>query len=257
MREPCILIVEDEKVVATDIEECLTEAGYGVLGASASGLEALKRIVETEPDLVLMDIKLKGPLDGIDVAEAIWKHLDIPVVYLTAYADRETLERAKKTDPAGYVLKPFDGQRLRTAVEIALCRRRKQEREWHHERQLADALRSLPDCVILTDTSGAVTFVNPAAEELTGWTATDAAGRFIEEVLATVDADTGALLPPPVARVKNENCAVPLAERAVLVGHDGGRAWVRGSAQPVRDQDGYVTAVALVFRRAEPDNQED
>jgi PAS domain S-box-containing protein len=251
MAAPRILIVEDEKVVATDIEECLAESGYTVAGAAASGLEALKRIVETEPDLVLMDIKLKGPLDGVDVAEAICKHLDIPVVYLTAYADSETLERAKKTDPAGYVLKPFDGQRLRTAVEIALCRCHGEEKQRRHERHLADALRSLADGVILIANSGAVTFLNPAAEALTGWSNEEAQGRYIEEIFVMLNGDTGALLTPPVVRVHCDGAAVPFHPRAVLAAPDGTRSWIRGSAHPVRDQDGFVTAVAFVFRRVE------
>lgn len=255
MAAPRILIVEDEKVVATDIEECLAESGYTVLGAVASGREALKRIVETDPDLVLIDIKLKGPLDGVDVAEAICKHLDIPVVYLTAYADAETLERAKKTDPAGYILKPFDGQRLRTAVEIALCRGQGGEKHRRHERHLADALRSLADAVILTATSGAVTFLNPAAEALTGWTGEQAHGRYLEDVFVTLHADTGALLAPPVSRANFDGAALPLDPRAVLVARDGTRSWIRGSAQPVRDRDGFVTAVALVFRRVETERE--
>ena len=251
MRASRILIAEDEKVVATDIEECLTAAGYIVVGAAASGLEALKRIVETEPDLVLMDIKLKGPLDGIDVAEAICEHLDIPVVYLTAYADSETLERAMKTASAGYVLKPFDGRRLQTAVEIALCHSQNEEKELRHERQLGDALRSLPDAVILTATSGAVTFLNPAAEALTGWTQEKAYSRYIEEVFVTVHGDTGALLASPVARVRYDGVAVPLDARTVLVALDGSRTAIRGGAQPVRDQNDLVTAIAFVFRRVE------
>jgi PAS domain S-box-containing protein len=255
MAAPSILIVEDEKVVATDIEECLTESGYTVLGAVASGLEALKRIVETEPDLVLIDIKLKGPLDGIDVAEAICKHLDIPVVYLTAYADAKTLERAKKTDPAGYVLKPFDGQRLRTAVEIALCRGQGEERHRRQERQLADALRSLADAVILTATSGVVTFLNPAAETLTGWANEEAHGRYVENVFVTLHGDTGTLLAPLVARAHYDGATLPFDPRTVLVARDGTRAWIRGSAQPVRAQDGFVTAVALVFRRVEAERE--
>ncbi|MBI4876119.1 MAG: response regulator [Acidobacteria bacterium] len=248
MCAPRILIVEDEKIVAADIEECLTEAGYTVRGAAASGLEALKRIVETDPDLVLMDIKLKGPLDGVDVAEAICMHLDIPVVYLTAYADGETLERAKRTGPAGYVLKPFDGRRLRTAVELALCRSRDENHERRRQRRLADALRSLADAVILAETTGAVVFLNPAAERLTGWPQSEACGRYVEEVFVTLHRDTGAPLRPPVARVHFERAAVPLDSRAVLVARGGTRTRIRGSAQPVRDEDGCLTAVAFVFR---------
>lgn len=251
MCAPRILIVEDEKIVAADIEECLIEAGYTVQGAAASGLEALKRIVETDPDLVLMDIKLKGPLDGVDVAEAVCKHLDIPVIYLTAYADGETLERAKKTDPAGYVLKPFDGQRLRTAVELALCRSHHQNHERRQERRLADALRSLADAVILVETTGAVVFLNPAAERLTGWRQGEASGRHIGEVFVTVHHHSGVLMAPPVARVHFERSMVPLDSHAELVSRSGARARIRGSAQPVRDEDDFLTAVAFVFREVD------
>jgi CheY-like chemotaxis protein len=99
MSKPRILLVEDEKVVAADIEECVKGLGYEVVGSAASGVEALRQAVRSEPDLVLMDIKLKGDLDGIDVASALYERLKIPVVYLTAFADVEILERARKTAP--------------------------------------------------------------------------------------------------------------------------------------------------------------
>ena len=128
MSKPRILLAEDEKVVAADIEECVKGLGYEVVGSAASGVEALRLAVQTEPDLVLMDIKLKGDLDGIDVASALYERLNIPVVYLTAFADVEILERARKTAPSGYVLKPFDDRTLRAAIEIAFDRHRR-ERE--------------------------------------------------------------------------------------------------------------------------------
>src|ERR1039458_7880099 len=97
MNKRRIMLVEDEKVVAADIQECVKGLGYEVVGAAATGTEALRLAVKTMPDLVLMDIKLKGVLDGIDVAGALYGQLKIPVVYLTAHADAEILERAKQT----------------------------------------------------------------------------------------------------------------------------------------------------------------
>lgn len=118
-----ILIVEDERIVAKDIERSLKSLGYLVLATAASGREALEKAEATMPDLVLMDIQLKGDMDGIETAEQIQTQLDIPVIYLTAYADENTLQRAKITEPFGYILKPFDERDLYTTIEIALRRR--------------------------------------------------------------------------------------------------------------------------------------
>src|ERR1017187_6044050 len=108
MIKPRIMLVEDEKVVAADIEECVKGLGYEVVGAASTGTEALQLADKTMPDLVLMDIKVKGPLDVVDVSGALYEKHKIPVVFLTSNADAEILERAKRTAPPGYVLKPFD-----------------------------------------------------------------------------------------------------------------------------------------------------
>lgn len=118
-----IIVVEDERVVARDIEKRLKKLGYVVPASVASGEEAIEQVAELRPDLVLMDIRLKGQMDGIEAAEHIRTDFDIPVVYLTAYADESTLQRAKVTEPFGYVVKPFDERDLQVAIEIALRRR--------------------------------------------------------------------------------------------------------------------------------------
>ncbi len=118
-----IIVVEDERIVAKDITKRLKNLGYVVLASVSSGEEAIKKLAETPPDLVLMDIQLKGEIDGIEAAEQIRTDFDIPVIYLTAYADENTLQRAKTTEPFGYILKPFDEKDLHTAIEIALRRR--------------------------------------------------------------------------------------------------------------------------------------
>jgi len=115
-----ILIVEDEKVVAMDIRTMLKSLGYDVPGIVSSSEKALKKVEETKPDLVLMDIMLGEKRDGIEIAQEIRDRFKIPVVYLTAYADDDTIQRAKKTNPHGYILKPFDEKELSTSIEIAL-----------------------------------------------------------------------------------------------------------------------------------------
>jgi DNA-binding LytR/AlgR family response regulator len=120
-----ILIVEDENIVAKDIQQSLKKLGYEPLGICATGEEAIEQAERTKPNLVLMDIMLKGEMSGIDAAEYIRKKLNIPVIFLTAYADSSTLAKAKITEPYGYIIKPFKEIDLQTNIEIALYKHEK------------------------------------------------------------------------------------------------------------------------------------
>ena len=251
MNKPRILVVEDENVVAADIQECVDELGYSVVGTAASALEALRTAVNTEPDLVLMDIKLRGPIDGVEAAEQLHDRLGIPVVYLTAYADTEILSRAKKTPPAGYVLKPFDGRALRSAIEIAL-HRHETEKQWaNEERWLAAAIQSVEEAVIVTQRRGFVTFMNLAAEALTGWKKEEAAGKHIAEIFTAISRDGGSIL-KPVERVMIEDAAVRLGRNVILVGRDKSERQIRGNATPLRDEEGKLVGAALIFHEPGP-----
>lgn len=117
-----ILVVEDEVIVAQDIAGRLKKLGYAVTATVSSGEEAIQKARENQPDLVLMDIVLKGDMDGVTAAEKIRSNMNVPTVFLTAYADDKTLQRAKLTDPFGYIIKPFQQNDLRVAIEIALHR---------------------------------------------------------------------------------------------------------------------------------------
>lgn len=120
MEKPRILVVEDESIVALDICDRLQHLEYTVAAMASSGEEAIERTAELHPDVVLMDIRMPGALDGIEAAAQICERFEIPVVFITAYADASTLERAKVTTPFGYVLKPFEDRDLQVAVEVAL-----------------------------------------------------------------------------------------------------------------------------------------
>ncbi len=169
MIQPRILIVEDEAIVAADLAGKLGRLGYEVAGIAAEGKEAVAMACRLGPQLVLMDIWLEGPMDGIEAAEAIRRQLDVPVIYLTAHSDPATLARAKLTGPFGYILKPFEERELATQIELALHkhqadRQLRDQREW-----LRVTLRSIGDAVIATDAAGQVAYINPVAEALTGW----------------------------------------------------------------------------------------
>lgn len=119
MENAKILVVEDDSIVALDLKIRLQALGYSVPATVSSGEEAIRKTAETRPDLVLMDIRLKGDQDGIKAAEEIRARFDIPIIYITALADADTLRRAKSTEPLGYVIKPFNDIELRTALETA------------------------------------------------------------------------------------------------------------------------------------------
>ena len=120
-----VYIVEDESIVAKDIQNSLKKLGYNVLGISNNGADAIKNIVDLEPSIVLMDIMIKGPMTGIDVAETIKKEYNIPVIFLTAYADESTLAKAKITEPYGYILKPFKEIDLHSTIQMAIYKHKK------------------------------------------------------------------------------------------------------------------------------------
>lgn len=138
MTKQKILVVEDESIIALDIAERLRRLGYEVTATAVSGDEAMDAAIRTRPDLVLMDIMLPGAVDGIEAAARIRDRLEVPVVYLTAYADQATLARAQVTEPFGFILKPFQERGLKAAVEIALYKSRI-ERE---RKRLIDDLQS-------------------------------------------------------------------------------------------------------------------
>lgn len=115
-----VLVVEDETIIAFDIKTCLEKSGYTVLGIAAYGEQAIKYVEQLQPDIVLMDVMLKGEMNGIEAAEKIVTNFHIPVVYLTAYSDESTIKKAKITQPFGYIIKPFEETQLTTTIEIAL-----------------------------------------------------------------------------------------------------------------------------------------
>ena len=185
--ESKILVVEDERITAEDIKSGLEFAGYKVPALVSSGEDAIEKAGKLKPDLVLMDIKLKGKMDGIEAAEQIKYLYNIPVIYLTAYSDEYTVERAKITEPSGYIIKeetgllrkPFEESELHTAIEITL-HRHKMEKD--HDILLTEMVKNINDAVIATDAKGKIKLMNSLAENLTGWELNDAMGKELKEV---------------------------------------------------------------------------
>ncbi len=241
-----ILVVEDESIVARDIQNRLRNLGYDVPAVVAYGDRAVEMADELRPDLVLMDIFLKGDMDGIKAAELIRARHDIPVIFLTAFADPGTLQRAKITEPFGYMLKPFEERELLTAIEMALYKHGMEKKIKDSQRWLATTLKSVDDAIIATDTTGLIVLMNRVAEALTGWKETEAAGRDIAGVFSLTD-DQGKPLAGLVEGALQEGAGGQHSQ-ANLLARNGIRLVVECSATPLHDDNDRVSGAVLVFR---------
>ena len=249
MTRPQIMVVEDESIVAEDMKAMLEGFGYTVPAVALSGEEAVKKAFDTHPDLVLMDIVLKGRMSGVEAVERIRSRCNIPVVYVTAYADEKTVRRAKATEPFGYILKPFDARELQTAIEIALYKHQMEKKLHDSEQWLSLTLRSLDDAIITTDRQGRVTFMNPRAEAFTGWRQEEGLGRHVTQVLQVRHATVEGLPESPFAKALREGVAIDLMDHHLyLIAKDWTERPIEGRATPIRDDYGRMIGAVLVFR---------
>lgn len=238
-----ILIVEDESITAKDIEARLERLGYEVPAIVHSGEEALEKALELHPDLVLMDIRLRGSLDGIEAAEQMRARCDVPVAYLTAYADDATLSRAMRTGPFGYIVKPFEERELHSTIETALERHRLEKEVTEGRRWLETILRAAGDAIIATDRDGLVRFMNPSAEAVTGWSRAQASGKELTQVLQLSWPAGRATFEPRAARP-----GTTPTNRALLVARDGREVPIEETAAIARDDAGGITGFVWAFR---------
>ncbi|MFP4082578.1 MAG: HD domain-containing phosphohydrolase [Candidatus Aminicenantes bacterium] len=246
MNKTKILLVENEKIVARDIEDMLTGLGYEVLEVLSSGKEAVEKAKKLHPDLVLMDVRLQGDEDGVEAADIIYRSSNIPVVYLTAYADRTTMERAKLTEPFGYLLKPFDKRELQTSIEIALHKYKMEMRLKEREKWLFTILKSIGDAVITTDHKGLITFMNPLAEKLTGWKLRNAHHKPLNQTFQTKRENSGHPLQISVPKmVKEKRFSLP--HDLILMTRKGEKTPIDCRLSPISDGRGKASGIVLSF----------
>jgi len=249
MPNPQILVVEDEAIVAREIQNTLKSFGYDVPALASTANQAIEEARENHPDLVLMDIRLKGGTDGITAAEQIRARFDIPIIYLTAYADEKTLRRAKITEPFGYILKPFGRREIHSNIEMALHKHNIEKKLRDSQRWLAATLESIGDAIIACDTKGRIVFVNPVAEELMNSKHKDVLGKPLSEVLNVTSEETHKVIEGLAARAIREGVVVSL-ENYTLMTSDGAKTSIDDSIAPIKDDNGKIAGVVIVFRDA-------
>lgn len=243
-----ILIVEDERIVAIDLAQTLVGLGYLVVDTVATGENAVDEARRQRPDAILMDIRLAGAMDGVTAAALIRAELGIPVIYLTAHADDNTLQRAKETEPLGYLVKPFRGAELRCAIEIAIHRHEIDARLRAREQWLATTLHSIADGVVVTDAQQKVTLLNPVAEALTGWKHHEALGRALDDIMSLVAERARVPIASPVGWALRQRSVAYLQEDAVLIARGGAATPIADSVAPMMNELGEVVGGVMVFR---------
>jgi|GEM_PF-3384084 len=242
-----ILIVEDELLTAENIKRSLQKHGYVICGITQDAEDAINFVMDSEPDLILMDIMLEGKLTGIEAAQRIQEFADIPIIYLTAYSDDDTIQKAKFTSPFGYIIKPFENRELFLAVEMALFKHSLEMKLKKNEKNLSITLNSIGDGVISTDKEGFVTRMNPVAEKLCGWSLNEAKGRYITEIFNIVDVKNHSTSQNPIEQVIESGEIISLSNNILLISKDGTQRNIADSAAPIFDEKGNIHGAVLVF----------
>ncbi len=237
MDKPKVMIVEDEAIVALDIKNRLKMLGYEPAGTARTGREALEAARETRPDVILMDIMLDGEMDGIDAARAISAEMSAPIIYLTAYADQRTLDRAKVTQPFGYIIKPFEDRELNLTIEMALYKHKIDKKLVENQQWLSTTLESIGDAVVTTDRKGVVRFLNPTAEQLLGVDRDESLGKSLDQVVR-LNAEHGGSAGELIASSRDQE----------LLTASGQVIPISASIAPIVNEKGEASGSVLVFR---------
>lgn len=242
-----ILIVEDENIVAWDIQESLEKLGYKVLARAASGKQALRIVATMKPDLVLMDIQLESEMSGLEAAREISINYGIPIVFLTAHADDRTLEQAAQTNPFGYLVKPFQWRELHSTIQIALRRHEIEKNANAVQQRLVTTIDSIKDAAIATDSDGIVKLMNPVAEHLTGWQLEAAMGKHIHQVLHLETKEERVAIEYPGWQAMRLETTVSLPDACWVRSKEGVETLVTDEAIPIKDNKGNIIGSVVVF----------
>ncbi len=249
MSKARILVVEDEGIIAEDIQMSLQDFGYEVLSVVTTGEESIRRAGEGRPDLVLMDVVLSGDMDGIEAATRIHHQFNIPIVYLTAYADDKMLERAKITEPFGYLLKPFRDRELHSTIEMALFKSKLESQLLESRQWLGVTLNNVSDGIIATDERGLIKLMNPVAEKITGRFGREVLDKHLVEEFCIVASDDGCSFKDLVDRmIAGNGLNGNASQELILITPSGQRILIELDASRIHDKSGRIEGMVICFR---------
>lgn len=244
-----VLLAEDDPAAALEITAAIGRSGHRVAACVSSGEEALRLSQSIRPDVVLMDVMLKGPTDGISAGIQIQDILGIPVVFLAAHHELPSAPEPRTTTPHGFLIKPFVERELDAALNAALYRSR-MERRMHEQRHWYETVLScMGDAIIATDVNGAISFMNPMAERLTGWDRSVAVGRPLSEVFRTIDEQNRQPVESPETRaLRDDTALLEESEDVLLVSADGVERPIVSTVSPINDSAGNLRGLVVTFR---------
>jgi PAS domain S-box-containing protein len=243
-----ILVVEDEELIYEYLVHILESSGYTVVGTTDTGEEAIERTLALKPDIVIMDIRLKGSMSGIQAAVAIRENLDVPVVFSTAFSEQQLLNGAKTAMPYGYLLKPYKESEVHAVLQMALLRHRFDCATRKNQQWLYAVLQAVSDGVVVCDAQERVLFLNPAAEQLTGHQQANALGISISKILPLIQELSGQYIPHPLIEAMHTGRSVNIPDATQLVRADGSRLPVADSCAPIKNDLGHIVGAVSVFR---------
>jgi len=241
-----LLIVEDEPIVALDLKQEVEQLGCEVLGVAESADEALVAAGVHQPDLALMDVRIVGSVDGIQTAGLLRAAYHIPVIFLTSYSDENTISRAAKEMPYGYLTKPFQSGELKATLQVALLKAKEDARLMAAHSKLQATVGGMHEGVLMLSINGRIEFMNPSAEALSGWTLAKAKGRPLSDVMNLADANQRAASP-----LNNHEDATSVEEFGwTLTQPNGAKLRVDLSVAPLASSAGVRKGFVLSFRNA-------
>lgn len=242
-----ILVAEDERIVSEDIKLTLQDLGYDVVRVVSKGEEAYQETIELNPDVVLMDIVLGGNISGIEAARKIKAQKNIPIIYLTAYADAPTIREARQTEPFGYIVKPFESRELQSVIEMALYRSEIENTLIENQQWLSTILNSIDDGVIATNQQGKITFLNPNALQMTGWTLKNALNSDFDAIFNLCNKSCLKIIRNFLMNQEQHYDKNWCLNESFLINRENKKIPIECSITPITNSERQVLGIVIVF----------
>jgi PAS domain S-box-containing protein len=242
-----ILIVEAEGFIANDLARRLNSSGYSIPSIASSGIDALKHIKDNKPDLVLMDVSLQRERDGISAGRKVISTYDVPVIYLTAYADNVILKEVKKSGAYGFLVRPFKDTELISTLELALYRHSADKHLKESENRLSTTLNSINDAVISTNKDGMIIFMNPLAELLIGWKLDKRRAKNLQDIFNITNYENDGKSENLTEKIIRDGFTVAQT-KYIMKPVKGRKKTIELSSAPILDNRGNTAGAVVIFR---------